>query len=113
MRSLSGQQQQRKQLLCQIVGSYLETSTQWGKFRARPSQIRAAAKRMVDAGRIPKPVADASGVDAYNGVTTGRGHLTGQRHSVQANIQQVLAEKEVTAAIAATTNGSGHSGCDS
>ena len=59
MRSLSGQKQQRKQLLCQAVGSYLETSTQWGKFRARPSQIRAAAKRMVDAGRIPKPVADA------------------------------------------------------
>ena len=56
---MSGQKQQRKQLLCQIVGSYLETSTVWGKRYARPSQIGAAAKRMVDAGRIPKPVADA------------------------------------------------------
>ena len=59
MRSLSGQQQQRKQLLCQIVGSYLETSTTWGKRYARPSQVRAAAKRMVEARRIPKAVADA------------------------------------------------------
>lgn len=59
MRSLSGQQQQRKQLLCQIVGSYLETSTVWGKRYARPSQVRAAAKRTVEAGRIPKAVADA------------------------------------------------------
>ncbi len=66
MRSLSGQQQQRKQLLCQIVGGYLETSTTWGKRYARPSQIGAAAKRMVDAGRIPKPVADA----LLNGVSS-------------------------------------------
>lgn len=46
-----------KQFLCQIVGSYLETSTHWGRYRARPSQVRAAAKRMVDAGRIPVAVA--------------------------------------------------------
>ena len=59
MRSLSGQKQQRKQLLCQIVGSYLETSTHWGRYRTRPSQVRAAAKRMVEARRIPKAVADA------------------------------------------------------
>jgi hopanoid biosynthesis associated radical SAM protein HpnH len=59
-------------------------------------------------GAKPKPVANASHVDAYNGVTTGRGHLTGQRHSVQPNIQQVLAEKEVAAAVAATTNGNGN-----
>src|SRR5580704_7913550 len=52
-------------------------------------------------GRKPAPVANASHVDAYNGVTTGRGHLTGQRDSVQQNIQQVLAEREVTAAVAA------------
>ncbi len=66
MRSLSGQKQQRKQLLCQIVGSYLETSTVWGKRYARPSQVRAAAKRMVEARRIPKAVADAllSGVSS-------------------------------------------------
>lgn len=59
MRSLSGQKQQRKQLMYQIVGSYLETSTAWGKRYARPSQVRAAAKRMVEARRIPKAVADA------------------------------------------------------
>ncbi len=59
MRSLSGQKQQRKQLLCQIVGSYLETSTVLGKRYARPSQVRAAAKRTVEARRIPKAVADA------------------------------------------------------
>ena len=29
-------------------------------------------------GPKPKPVADVSHVDAYNGVTTGRGHLTGR-----------------------------------
>jgi MoaA/NifB/PqqE/SkfB family radical SAM enzyme len=59
-------------------------------------------------GRKPSPVPDASHVDAYNGVTTGRGHLTGQRDSVQQNIQQVLAEREVTAAVAAETTGHGH-----
>jgi MoaA/NifB/PqqE/SkfB family radical SAM enzyme len=62
-------------------------------------------------GRKPAPVANASHVDAYNGVTSGRGHLTGQRDSVQENIQQVLAEREVTAAVAAETNGDGHDGC--
>ena len=64
-------------------------------------------------GAKPKPVVDASGVDAYNGVTTGRGHLTGKRDSVQANIQQTLADREVSAAVAAAANGSGHNGCDS
>ena len=59
MRSVSGQKQQRKQLMYQIVGSYLEASTAWGKRYARPSQVRAAAKRMVDAGRIPAAVASA------------------------------------------------------
>ncbi|MGD0652359.1 MAG: adenosyl-hopene transferase HpnH [Verrucomicrobiia bacterium] len=63
-------------------------------------------------GPRPQPVADASHVDAYNGVSTGRGHLTGKRDSVQANIQQVLSDKEVNAAIAAVTNGNGHSGED-
>jgi MoaA/NifB/PqqE/SkfB family radical SAM enzyme len=57
-------------------------------------------------GAKPKPVPDVTHVDAYNGVTTGRGHLTGKRDSVQANIQQVLAEKEVNAAVAAGNNGS-------
>jgi MoaA/NifB/PqqE/SkfB family radical SAM enzyme len=57
-------------------------------------------------GPKPKPVADASHVDAYNGVTTGRGHLTGKKDSVQANIQQVLAEREIAAAVAAEKNGS-------
>jgi MoaA/NifB/PqqE/SkfB family radical SAM enzyme len=59
-------------------------------------------------GRKPAHVPDASHVDAYNGVTTGRGHLTGQRDSVQQNIQQVLAEREVTAAVTAETDGHGH-----
>ena len=63
-------------------------------------------------GPRPQPVADASHVDAYNGVSTGRGHDTGRRDSVQANIQQVLADKEVNAAIAAVTNGNGHCGGD-
>jgi MoaA/NifB/PqqE/SkfB family radical SAM enzyme len=62
-------------------------------------------------GRKPAPVADASHVDAYNGVTTGRGHLTGRRDSVQHNIQQVLADREVTAAVTAETDGHGHDGC--
>ena len=47
-------------------------------------------------------------MDAYNGVTTGRGHLTGKRDSVQANIRQVLADKEVNAAVAATANAHAH-----
>jgi MoaA/NifB/PqqE/SkfB family radical SAM enzyme len=63
-------------------------------------------------GPKPKLVADASHVDAYNGVSTARGHLTDKRDSVQANIQQVLAEKEVNTAIAAVTNGNGHCGRD-
>ena len=62
-------------------------------------------------GRRPAPIADASHVDAYNGVTTGRGHLTGQRDSVPQNIQHVLAKREVTAAIAAKTNHHGSDGC--
>src|SRR5437667_5432262 len=57
-------------------------------------------------GIKPKPIADASHVDAYNGVTTGRGHLTGKKDSVQANIQQVLAQREVAAAVAAEKPGS-------
>ncbi len=58
-------------------------------------------------GKKPAPVADAAHVDAFNGVTTGRGHLTGKKDSVQANLQQVLAEKEVTAAVAAEKSGDG------
>ena len=56
-------------------------------------------------GAKPKPVADASQADAYNGVTTGRGHLTGKRDSVQSNIKQVLAEKEVNAVAALQRGG--------
>jgi hypothetical protein len=62
-------------------------------------------------GAKPEPVADASHVDAYNGVTTGRGHLTGKRDPVQANIHQTLAAREVAAAVAATTHGNDNSGC--
>jgi hypothetical protein len=56
-------------------------------------------------GTKPQPVTNASHVDAYNGVTTGRGHLTGKKDSVQSNIQQVLAEREIAAAVAAEKNG--------
>jgi hopanoid biosynthesis associated radical SAM protein HpnH len=55
-------------------------------------------------GKKPQPIVDASHVDAYNGVTTGRGHLTGKRDSVHANIQQTLANREVAAAVAATAH---------
>ena len=61
-------------------------------------------------GQKPRPVADASHVDAYNGVTAGHGHLTGKRDSVQANIQQALADREVTAAVVAA-NGNGNNDC--
>jgi MoaA/NifB/PqqE/SkfB family radical SAM enzyme len=61
-------------------------------------------------GKKPQPVTDASHVDAYNGVTAGRGHLTGKRDSVPANIQQALAEREVTAAVAAA-NSNGNNDC--
>src|SRR5208282_1815627 len=42
----------------QIVRNYLETATRWGQC-ARPSQIRAAAKNMVQSGRLPVRVIDA------------------------------------------------------
>jgi MoaA/NifB/PqqE/SkfB family radical SAM enzyme len=61
-------------------------------------------------GKKPQPVTDASHVDAYNGVTAGRGHLTGKRDFVPANIQQALAEREVTAAVAAA-NSNGNNDC--
>ncbi|MEI6083226.1 MAG: adenosyl-hopene transferase HpnH [Verrucomicrobiota bacterium] len=55
-------------------------------------------------GAKPKPIQNVAHVDAYNGVTTGRGHLTGKKDSVQANIRQVLVEREVAAAVAAEKN---------
>jgi MoaA/NifB/PqqE/SkfB family radical SAM enzyme len=57
-------------------------------------------------GSKPQPIQNVAHVDAYNGVTSGRGHLTGKKDSVQANIQQVLAAREVAAAVAAEKNGS-------
>jgi hypothetical protein len=57
-------------------------------------------------GPRPKQVADAAHVDAYNGGTTGRGHLTGQK-TVQ-EIQRVLVKREIAAAV---TAGNGGSGC--
>ena len=59
-------------------------------------------------GAKPQPIAGGAQVDAYNGVTTGRGHLTGKRDSVHANIRQVLADKEVNAAVTATANAHAH-----
>jgi len=50
-------------------------------------------------GPRPPPIADAADVDAYNGVTTGRGHLTGKPPPpAPANVEQMLADHEVTAA---------------
>lgn len=40
-----------------LIAGYLETRTRWGKFFARPAQIKAAAKKMEQANRIPAPVA--------------------------------------------------------
>jgi len=60
-------------------------------------------------GRKPAPIADASSVEAYNGVTMGRGHLTGRRDTVPQDIEHVLAKRELTAAIAG--NGQGSDGC--
>jgi MoaA/NifB/PqqE/SkfB family radical SAM enzyme len=51
-------------------------------------------------GAKPKPVADASHVQAYNGVTTGNGHLTGKKAAPQ-DIKQILEQREVAAAAAA------------
>ena len=59
-------------------------------------------------GAKPQPVAAGSTVDVFNGVSSGRGHLTGKRDSVQANIRQVLANKEVNAAVAAATHDHEH-----
>ncbi len=60
-------------------------------------------------GRKPAPIADASSVEAYNGVTMGRGHLTGRRDTVPQGIDHVLAKRELTAVIA--SNGQGSDGC--
>jgi MoaA/NifB/PqqE/SkfB family radical SAM enzyme len=53
-------------------------------------------------GAKPKPIPNASHVNAYNGVSTGHGHLTGDKAAAAVtNITQKLAEREVTAAVAA------------
>jgi hypothetical protein len=62
-------------------------------------------------GRKPAPIPSAAHVDAYNGVTIGRGHLTGRRDSVQQNLQQLLADRELTAAVVAETNGQRPDSC--
>jgi hypothetical protein len=60
-------------------------------------------------GSKPKPIADAAHVDAYNGVSSGRGHLTGPKQGapLPGNVPLVLAEREVAAAIAAQNKGDG------
>jgi hypothetical protein len=55
------QEQKLLKKLHKFVENYLETQTTWGKI-ARPSQIRAAAKRMVGSHRLPVPVAKALGL---------------------------------------------------
>jgi MoaA/NifB/PqqE/SkfB family radical SAM enzyme len=66
-------------------------------------------------GAKPVPVPDASHVDAYNGVTSGRGHMTGSKDAAPTgNVAGVLAEREILAAVAADqqANGNGHgNGC--
>jgi MoaA/NifB/PqqE/SkfB family radical SAM enzyme len=57
-------------------------------------------------GSKPKPVANASHVNAYNGVTTGNGHLTGKKAEPQV-IQEILDKREAAAVAAAETNGTG------
>lgn len=59
-------------------------------------------------GSRPARRAAASPVTAYNGVTAGRGHLTGPKSADE--IQQVLADREVAAAVAASTGANGN-GC--
>ena len=63
-------------------------------------------------GARPKPIAHAAHAGVYNGVTAGRGHLTGKRDVVQSNIQQVLAQREINAAVAVTANNGDGSCCD-
>ncbi len=57
----------------------------------------------------PKRVTDTSHVDAYNGVTSGRGHLTGKRQMPE-DVVSVIAEREIAAAVAAGNGGNGN-GC--
>jgi len=52
-------------------------------------------------GARPAPIAEASAVKAYNGVTSGRGHLTGKRDAATANVLQVIADRELAAVVAA------------
>jgi MoaA/NifB/PqqE/SkfB family radical SAM enzyme len=57
-------------------------------------------------GPRPKPIADASHVDAYNGVSSGRGHLSGKKQS-PATLPDRLAQRDLLAtAAAAKTDGS-------
>jgi MoaA/NifB/PqqE/SkfB family radical SAM enzyme len=57
-------------------------------------------------GPKPQPVADAGHVDAYNGVSTGRGHLSGPTEPPP-DVPMILAKREMAAALAAGNNGKG------
>ena len=62
----------RRAQLERVVRNYLETASSM-RFSATPGQIRAAAKNMVRAGRLPGRVADAIRIQ-----TTGQmGQLAG------------------------------------
>jgi hopanoid biosynthesis associated radical SAM protein HpnH len=56
-------------------------------------------------GAKPQQVRDASHVDAYNGVGSGRGHMTGKKDQPAANVASLVAEREIMAAVAAGNNG--------
>ena len=55
----------------------------------------------------PKPITDVSHVNAFTGVTSDRGHLTGKKPESKplGNIPLVLAEREAAAAVAAENGG--------
>jgi hypothetical protein len=64
MSSLTRAKKERRQAMRDFIASYLEQRTYWGKFMARPSQVRAAAKKMQMCRRIPYEVAKALGAIA-------------------------------------------------
>ena len=60
--ALTRADKERRQRFRDFIASYLETRTYWGKHLARPSQVRAAAKKMQMGRHIPLPVAKALGI---------------------------------------------------
>jgi hypothetical protein len=57
--ALKKPEKDRRVALRAFIVSYLEQRTVWGKYHARPSQLRAAAKQLERSRRIPYEVAKA------------------------------------------------------